>query len=166
VTLEEINRSTPEQFVEAVGWVFEHSLWVAERTWPRRPFPTLHDLHAAMVAEVDRAGAGEQLALLRAHPDLGTRASMTRASTREQAGAGLDSLTPEEFDSLATMNAAYRDKFGFPFLFAVKGSTKHDVLVALEKRLGSSVDDERREALRQAARIALFRLEATVKESQ
>ena len=107
---------------------------------------------------MDQATRDERLALLRAHPDLGTRARMSDASVGEQQGAGLDRLTAEEFDRLQQLNHAYREKFGFPFLFAVKGSTKHDVLAALERRLPSTPEEEFEEALRQVGRIALFRL--------
>ena len=108
---------------------------------------------------MEQATRDERLALLRAHPDLGTRARMSDASVGEQHGAGLDRLTPEEFDRLQRLNLAYREKFGFPFLFAVKGSTKHDVLAALERRLSAQPEDEFEEALRQVGRIAMFRLQ-------
>ena len=166
MTLSEINSGSREQFVDAIGWVFEHSPWVAERAWPHRPFATVEELHAAMVMELEKASIDEQLRLLRAHPDLGARVSMTSASRTEQAGAGLHNLTRDELDLLTRLNTAYRDKFGFPFLYAVKGSTKQDILQVLETRLESSPSDELREALRQSARIARFRLEATVKEKE
>lgn len=162
MTLADVNGYERAGFVENVGWVFEHSPWVAERAWAKRPFRSLDELHAAMTAEVSAASPEEQLALLRAHPDLGTRARMSTASTSEQAGAGLDSLTAEEFERLGRLNAAYRDAFGFPFLYAVKGSTKRDILRALEARLPSSREQELAEALRQVARIARFRLEELI----
>jgi 2-oxo-4-hydroxy-4-carboxy-5-ureidoimidazoline decarboxylase len=112
-----------------------------------------------MRAVVYAAGESEQLALLRAHPDLGARARMSTASVGEQQGAGLDRLTPEEFQRLQQLNLAYREKFGFPFLFVVKGSTKHDILAALERRLPADRDQEFQEALRQVHRIAIFRLQ-------
>jgi 2-oxo-4-hydroxy-4-carboxy-5-ureidoimidazoline decarboxylase len=140
--------------------LFEHSPWVADRALARGPFDTPDALHAALVEEVDRATPDEQLALLRAHPDLGARAKMTTASTAEQAGAGLDTLTPAEFDRLQTLNTAYRNKHGFPFILAVNGATKHDVLAAIERRLANSYETEFREALRQVCRIARFRLDA------
>ena len=96
----------------------------------------------AMTAQVEQANPEEQLALLRAHPDLGTRARVSDASQGEQAGAGLDHLTPAELERLTELNTRYRDKFGFPFLFAVKGSTKQQILRALEERLHASRDDE------------------------
>ncbi len=162
MTLIELNASDRDRFVAALGWVFEHSPWVAERAWERRPFASVGELHGAMVAEVLAARHEEQMALLRAHPDLGTRARMSDASTGEQAGAGLDGLTMAEFDRLQELNSAYRARFGFPFLFAVKGSTKHDVLGALAGRLSASPDDEVAEALRQVSRIASFRLEDAI----
>jgi OHCU decarboxylase len=151
-----------EPFVGALGWIFEASPWVAERAWIHRPFPSLDALHAAMVESVERAAPGEQLTLLRAHPDLGARARISRASQAEQSGAGLDQLTPDEFDRLTGLNAAYRARFEFPFLYAVKGSTKHDILRALDQRLGQSRETEYAEALQQVYRIARFRLEDTI----
>jgi 2-oxo-4-hydroxy-4-carboxy-5-ureidoimidazoline decarboxylase len=164
MTIDELNGADRDAFIRAVGWVFEGSPWVAERAWTERPFSSLDALHQTMVATVARATPAEQLALLRAHPDLGARAALTGASRREQAGAGLDSLTRDELDRLRALNAAYREKFGFPFLLAVKGSTKHDVLAALERRLPSARDVEHREALQQVYRIARFRLEEAVRQ--
>lgn len=149
------------RFLARVGWVFEHSPWVAERAWSKGPFADVDALHAAMVREVESATRDEQLALLRAHPDLGTRARMSTVSAGEQAGAGLDQLTPAEFDRLTRLNAAYHDRHGFPFLFAVKGATTHQILDALEARLERGRDEEFAEALRQVYRIAWFRLTET-----
>jgi 2-oxo-4-hydroxy-4-carboxy-5-ureidoimidazoline decarboxylase len=159
MTLDELNASSQPRFVETLGWIFEASPWVAERAWTARPFASVHDLHQAMTAAVDAATADARLALLRAHPDLGARARMSDASVGEQQGAGLDRLTPAEFERLQRLNLAYRQKFGFPFLFAVKGSTKHDILAALERRLPDDAERELEEALRQVYRIAMFRLQ-------
>ena len=163
MTLAELNALDRQAFVEAIGWVFEHSPWVAEQVCDGRPYPSLEMLHQRMVAQVEAAPRGRQLALLRAHPDLGTRARMSTASSAEQSGAGLDRLTPEEFERLQRLNSVYRGKFGFPFLFAVKGSTKYDILQALERRIPASPEEEHREALRQVYRIAEFRLRDTIK---
>ena len=162
MTLDELNASDRVRFVAELGSIFEESPWAAERAWPHRPFASVDALHRAMTAAVSAASHDEQLALLRAHPDLGTRAQMTRASAVEQAGAGFDRLTPDEFDRLQRLNSAYRDKFGFPFLLAVKGSTKHDVLAALTARLPATPDEEFAEAMRQVFRIAWFRLQDAV----
>ena len=162
MTLAELNRLDQVGLVEAVGWIFEHSPWVAVRAFDARPFADVDALHAAMTSQVECATFAERLALLKAHPDLGARARLSTASTEEQAGAGLDSLTPGEFEQLQRLNAAYRSRFGFPFLLAVKGSTKHDILRALQARMESSPEDEFREALRQVYRIARFRLEGLI----
>jgi 2-oxo-4-hydroxy-4-carboxy-5-ureidoimidazoline decarboxylase len=162
MTLRELNALDCTAFVDALGWVFEHSPWVAERAWHLRPFAEVAAVHGAMVRQVAAARPEEQLTLLRAHPDLGTRARISGASSGEQAGAGLDRLTAEEFARLDSLNRAYRDKFGFPFLYAVKGSTKYDILQALERRLADSPEREYEEALRQVYRIAEFRLKDTV----
>lgn len=159
MTIDEINALSRDGFIAALGWVFEHSPWVAERAWGHRPFATLEDLHAAMTSEVKRATHEEQLALLRAHPDLGARARMSTASADEQSGAGLDRLTPEEHQRLLAQNTAYREKFGFPFLYAVKGSTKYDILRALDQRLTATPQAEFEQALNRVYRIAGFRLQ-------
>lgn len=182
MTLAELNAKDRRAFVEAVGWTFEHSPWVAERAWEERPFSSLDALHDTMTGIVAAATYDEQIALLRAHPDLGTvrlkpdptgdasdvgrvrlqADRLSDASQREQTGAGLDTLTRDELDRLASLNAAYREKFGIPFLYAVRGSTTHDVLNALERRLPSTRDIEHEEALRQVYRIARFRLEDVI----
>jgi OHCU decarboxylase len=162
VTLADLNATDSRGFAGALGSVFESSPWVAERAWAKKPFATLDALHEAMTSAVSAASSEEQLALLRAHPDLGTRARMSGTSSREQQTAGLDTLTQEEFEHFTKLNAAYRERFGFPFLYAVKGSTKHAVLRALERRLLSTREAEYQEALRQVYRIARFRLEDAI----
>jgi 2-oxo-4-hydroxy-4-carboxy-5-ureidoimidazoline decarboxylase len=162
MTLEELNRMDRDAFTGALGWIFEHSPWVAERSWARRPFDSLASLHKAMVREVSDSDTDAQVALIRAHPDLGARARMSDASVGEQASAGLDRLTPAEFERLHRLNAAYGEKFGFPFIYAVKGSTKHDILRALEERLAGDPPAEHATALAQIYRIAQFRLEDTI----
>lgn len=163
ITLAQLNESDRHGFVEAIGWVFEDSPWVAAQAWTKRPFDNVNALHATMVTVVAHAERDQQLALLRAHPDLGTRARMTDASTGEQAGAGLDRLTPDDFARLQRLNTAYRERFGFPFLFAVKGSTSPQVLAALEDRLPREREEELEEALRQVYQIARLRLNDTVR---
>jgi len=158
MTVAELNRCDRTRFADALDGTFEGSRWVAERAWDRRPFSCLEQLHASMAAEVANATAEEQLALLRAHPDLGSRARMSDDSGDEQSGAGLDRLNPDTGDRLQRLNALYREKFGFPFLLAVKGRTVDDVLVALERRLGAGREVELVEALTQVYRIAGVRL--------
>jgi len=153
---DEINALSRVAFVDALGWVFEQSPWVAERAWEHRPFESLEALHKTMIEEVERASPEEQLALLRAHPDLGARTKMSAASTNEQAAAGLDQQTPDA--DLDKLNAQYREKFGYPFLFAVKGTSRSEVIETLHRRLAARPEEEFRESLRQVSRIAWWRL--------
>jgi OHCU decarboxylase len=164
MTLADLNRAEQAEFVSAIGWIYEHSPWVAERAWRQRPFASLEALLAALQAEVAAAEEADQLALLRAHPDLGARARMSEASAGEQSGAGLDRLNRVDYERLQQLNAAYRAKFGFPFLFAVKGSAPAAILAALDRRLGSDERSELAEALRQVHRIAEFRARDTIAE--
>jgi len=160
--ISDLNELDRNAFLSAIGHVYEDSPWVAERAWLKRPFASLDSLCETMNAEVTNASQQEQLSLLRAHPDLGTRARIGEASTREQAGAGLDRLDAEEYARLMRLNAEYQEKFGFPFLYAVKGSDKHRILSALAARLASNVEEEFAEALKQVFRIARFRLEEII----
>jgi len=160
MTIDELNQLDGREFVERVGWVCENSPWVAERAWPAAPFSGIEELHSALLRQVHSAPEPEKLALLNAHPDLGTRAQVSAASASEQQGAGLDQLTAEEFHELISLNERYRREFGFPFLFAVKGSTKHQILTSMRDRIDHRREEELEEALRQTARIIRFRLES------
>ena len=162
IALETLNAATPERFAELLDGVFEHSPWVAQRTAAARPFGSREDLHAALCAVVTAGAHFEQLALIRAHPELAGRAAvrkeLTADSTREQQGVGLDACTPEEFARLQRLNGAYNAKFGFPFVLAVRGHDRASIIAAFARRLENSSDAERVEALRQIGRIAAFRL--------
>ena len=162
MTLDHLNALDRASFVNQLGWIFEHSSWVAERSWERRPFASLDALHAAMVEEVEHATHEEQLALLCAHPDLGARAKLSAASAGEQAGAGLNQLNRKDYGTLQSMNSAYRQKFGFPFLYAVKGNTWEDISVALVVRMENDPEEEFPIALFEVFRIARFRLEGII----
>lgn len=160
--LAEINALDRAGFVAALGAVFEHSPWVADLAYAARPFADVATLHRAMVAAVATAGAERQLALIRAHPDLAGKAARAGAlgahSTREQAGAGLDRLSEEEFARFHRLNDAYQARFGFPFIIAVRDHDKASILAAFETRLAHDAAAERAEALRNIARIAELRL--------
>lgn len=149
-------------FVELLGGVFEASPWVARAAYAARPFASREALHAAMVAAVEDAGEARQLELIRAHPDLAGKAALagelTEASTREQAGAGLDRLGPEEYARFHALNDRYQARFGFPYVLAVRGHDKRSILADFELRLENDPERERRRALREIARIAGFRL--------
>lgn len=166
VPLDDLNRMDRERFVATLGGVFESSPWVADEAWRARPFAGVGELHAAMVRVVREASEERQLALIRAHPDLAGKAAiagdLTEASRSEQRGAGLDRLTPAEYARFQSLNRRYREKFGFPFVLAVRGHDKHGILAAFELRLDNDAAAERRRALDEIARIARFRLEDLV----
>jgi len=166
IGLAELNAMPAADFVAALSGIFEHSPWVAERTASRRPFPSRLDLHAAMRAVVAQASEAEQFALIRAHPELAGRAAvrkeLTAESTREQAGAGLDQCSPEEFARLQELNSAYNARFAFPFILAVRGHDRAAILTAFAQRVHNAIDHERRVALEQIGRIAFFRLNELV----
>lgn len=142
-----------EAFLARYGGVYEHSPWVAEACWPPPD-----DLAAAMRAVVDSAPRARKLALIRAHPELASRTRMAEASVTEQADVGLDRCSPEEFAAFQRLNAAYNARFGFPFIFAVKGATRAEILAAFEARLRNDPETEFETAIAQIHRIAGFRL--------
>src|SRR5262245_57464363 len=163
LTLEQINAMTAKAFRDALGGVFEHSPWVAERAAGARPFASVAALHAAMVDAVRRASREEQLALLRAHPDLAGKeakaGTMTRDSTSEQGSAGLDALSREEIERI---DRRYREQFGFPFIIAVRRHTKAGLFGEFERRLGNDAETELANGLEQVFLITRLRLDAMI----
>ncbi|CBJ42570.1 conserved protein of unknown function, transthyretin domain [Ralstonia solanacearum CFBP2957] len=161
-TLAQLNAMDAAQFVQALGGIYEHSPWVAVQAAGQRPFASADALAAAMRHAVDNAGEGAQLELVRAHPELAGKAAvrgeLTAESTREQAGAGLDQCSPKEFARLQALNARYHDKFGFPFILAVRGYDRHGIIDAFARRVEHDRDTELRASLAQIHRIASFRL--------
>ena len=154
-------------FVAVLGSIFEHSRWVAEIAWEARPFASIDQLHAAMVEAVGSANAAQQLALIRAHPELAGKEAaagmLTRDSKTEQASAGLDRCTAEELDRLRVLTKAYREKFGFPFVMAVSHRSKHEILAALAARVGNSRDEEFATCLTEIGKIGRLRLDALLR---
>ena len=163
-TLAELNRMDQADFTAALGATFEATPNIATATWFYRPFTSLDHLHQTMIACVQALSPSEQLALICAHPDLGSRVAMADASVKEQAGAGLDQLSAARYEQFQRLNQAYRTRFGFPFIIAVKHHTPETILKAFETRLQNSDSTERSQALTQIAQIARFRLEAWVSE--
>ena len=162
-TLDQLNTMPADTFVTVLAGIFEHSPWVPEAAAKQRPFKDIDTLHAAMSHIVESAGDDRQLALINAHPELAGKAAvrgeLTAESTREQSGACLGQCTQEEFDKLLRLNAAYREKFGFPFILAVRGYDRHGIIANFEARVNNSRADELRASLDQIYRIARFRLD-------
>ena len=168
LTITALNTMPPADFTARLGAIFEHSPWVAERASARRPYASVAQLHAAMADVVRGASEEERLRLIRAHPELAGRAAvrgeLTEESTREQKGAGLDQCSPEEFERMQDLNRRYNEKFGFPFVIAVKGHDRHSILRAFAERLGNAPEVEAAECIEQIIRIGGFRLADAVVE--
>ncbi len=168
-TLQSLSQSDQSQFVKLLGGIFEHSPWVAEIAWRARPFATIDALHAAMVEAVRTAELEAQLALISAHPELAGKeaaaGSLTQESKTEQASAGLDRCTSEELARLRALNKAYRDKFGFPFVMAVKHRSRHEILAALATRVASDREQEFNACLTEIGKIGRLRLDALLGSS-
>jgi 2-oxo-4-hydroxy-4-carboxy-5-ureidoimidazoline decarboxylase len=145
-------------FVARFAAVYEHSPWVAEGAWDARPFADRAALEQAMRDVVLAADRDRQLALLRAHPRLGSRLALTRFSRAEQSGAGIAAATLAEREKLAFLNRAYEQKFGFPFILAVRDASVPTILESCRTRIPHEAPAEFEESLRQVFRIAQFRL--------
>ncbi|MBI4785012.1 MAG: 2-oxo-4-hydroxy-4-carboxy-5-ureidoimidazoline decarboxylase [Oscillatoriophycideae cyanobacterium NC_groundwater_1537_Pr4_S-0.65um_50_18] len=157
-SISELNQMSQDTFTAALGAVFEDTPAIAHHAWNDRPFEDVSDLHQKMVQIVQHMSLAEQLALIKAHPDLGSKAQMAAASVQEQAGAGLDQLTPEEYDRIQALNQSYKEKFGFPFITTVRTQTKASIFAAFDRRLQNTIEAETQQALAEIAQIARLRL--------
>jgi OHCU decarboxylase len=166
ITVNEVNRLGEDEFVARFGLLYEHSPWVAEGAWRERRFDDLSELHEAFQRVVHDASPERQLDLIRAHPDLAGKAAiagdLTPESTREQASAGLDRLTPEEYEAFTKTNREYRERFDFPLIIAAREHTKETILAEAEARLKHSRSEEIETALSEIAKIAYLRLQDQV----
>jgi OHCU decarboxylase len=166
-TLDALNAADEAAFVARLGGIFEHSPWIAARAWKRRPFSSIEALHRSMCREVSSATRDEQIALIVAHPDLVGRAArcgmLTTASRDEQASAGLDRLSPQEIATFEELNAAYRARFGFPFVICVRESRKAAIVRGLRERVRNAREAEIETALAEIAKIARLRLDDAVR---
>jgi len=174
LTLHQLNAAGQAEFTALLDGVYEHSPWIAEAAWTQRPFASLAALEWALVQALAAAGRDKQLALIRAHPELAGKAmvakTLTAESTNEQGKAGLTDCTPEEFAKLQQLNADYNQRFGWPFILAVRGPrgqglTRHEIIATFERRLAGHPDFEFAECLRHIHRIAQIRLNDKFGES-
>jgi len=158
LSIAELNALDRGAFIARFGAVYEHSPWVAERAWAARPFADRDALAQAMQQAVLRAGRERQLELLRAHPTLGTRLALSGFSKAEQSGAGIEAASAADRAELQALNARYEERFGFPFILAVKNAALPDILASCRHRVAAAPQAEFDESLRQVFRIAGFRL--------
>ncbi|WP_346235254.1 2-oxo-4-hydroxy-4-carboxy-5-ureidoimidazoline decarboxylase [Lysinibacillus telephonicus] len=161
-TLEKLNSFTEGEFIKTFGEIFEHSPWIAKKALTNRPFSSIEAAFSTMKQIVEQSGEDAQLALIKEHPELGKRIKMSESSVREQSGAGLDSLTLEEYDIFSELNNAYMEKFNFPFIIAVAGKDKNDILLAMKERLSSTFEQEFQTALQQIYKIAKIRYDSII----
>lgn len=157
-TLTEVNQFSRVEFVAVFGAVFEVTPAIAAAVWQERPFASLRTLHQAMCEVVKGRDRAANLQLLQAHPDLGSRVKMAVASVQEQASVGLDALTEEEFAHFQQLNRTYRERFGFPFIIAVRNHTKDSILQQFEARSHNNTEQEYATALSEVMKIAWHRL--------
>ena len=166
VTLDQLNAMDRAGFVAAIGDVFEYADWVADAAFAGRPFATVTALHSAMIEAVNTAPSDKQLAFIRNHPELGSKVAqighLTDESKAEQGSLGLDRLSGEEFRRFETLNSAYREKFGFPFVICVRRHTRDSVLNQFSRRLRNTADNERATALHEISLITRLRLVSKV----
>ena len=150
-----------EEFLSVYGGIYEHSPWIAQAAYESgADLENVKSLHEAMKRAVAEGRHEQQLALIRAHPDLAGKLELTKESQSEQTGAGLDQCSPEEYEEFQTLNTAYKEKFGFPFIIAVKGHNRQSILENFRARIHNTPEDEFKTALEQINKIAGFRLEA------
>jgi 2-oxo-4-hydroxy-4-carboxy-5-ureidoimidazoline decarboxylase len=166
VSIQYVNQLSKQHFVSLVGDIFEHSAWVAEEVYPKRPFFSVEQLHGTMKEIVAQASVEKQLELLQAHPNLGANIAMTSASTAEQTKAGLQNLTQDEYEQFSSLNQTYMEKFPFPFILAVRGKQKEDIYKAMQNRLLNTEQAEFDTALEEVYKIAFFRLTDKVIEDK
>ena len=167
ISLPDLNGLDRTGFTRLLGEVFEHSPWVAERAWTRRPFASIDALHAAMLGAVRAAGADEQVALIRAHPELAGReaaeGTLTADSTSEQGRLGFTALSRAEIERVERANRAYREKFGFPCIVALRlHATRESVIAEMERRAGNDRAAEVAAALQQIGHITRGRLDKVI----
>lgn len=158
----DLNQMSQSAFTQALGAIFEDTPTIASQAWLVRPFGDLQHLHQAMAAVVLQMSPTEQLRLICAHPDLGCKFKMAEASVQEQATVGLDRLSAAEYAKFQQLNQAYKDKFSFPFIIAVRNHTKDSILAAFETRLTNAPDLEQQRAIAEILEIARWRLTLAV----
>lgn len=167
MTLSELNALDESAFTAAFGHIFEHSPWVAQRTHSKGPFPDFLTLHTVLCATMRTAPRGEQLALIRAHPDLAGRLAklnqLTPESTREQASAGLDAMGDRELAEFEKLNHAYRARFGFPFIICARLNDRESIMEAMQTRVLNTRAEEHENALAEIEKIAWLRLQDAIK---
>nr|WP_017554880.1 2-oxo-4-hydroxy-4-carboxy-5-ureidoimidazoline decarboxylase [Heyndrickxia coagulans] len=161
-TVNALNQTSLEEFAAILGGVFEDSPWIAEKAAAAKPFSSKERVFQAMVNILENSSKEQKLALIQAHPNLGGRMEMSAHSNTEQEGAGLKQLTRDEYEKFQAMNQRYMEKFGFPFILAVRGKGKKEIYQAMEARVNHGEEEEFETALKEICKIARLRLEEII----
>ena len=168
ISLATLNQYDREQFVESLGTIFEHSPWVADLAYESHPFESTHHLHQCMLENVKKSPEFQRMALICNHPELAGKeadaGTLTTESLKEQSGAGLNQCTADELAQLQSLNRAYQEKFDFPFVIAVTGLNKTQIIAALEARLKNSIAVEFDTSIAEIGKIGKIRLDALIDE--
>ena len=157
-----IDKLTETEFAKVFGNIFENASWISKKLYEQKPFKNFQDLSKKMIIIFEASDNKEKLKILNSHPDLADKTkigSLTPDSSKEQNSVGLDKCTEKEFNKFKNLNSEYKNKFGFPFIFAIKGKKKLDILLNFKKRILSNKNDEFNEGLSQVVQIANLRLE-------
>ena len=164
--LNKINKLSKTEFTEVFGNIFENASWIAEKLYTLKPFKNFEDLSQKMLNIFENIDKEKKLKILNSHPDLADKTkigSLTQDSNKEQNTAGLDKCSEEEFNEFKKLNKKYKEKFGFPFIYAVKGKSKNEILNNFKERINNSLENEFLEAKKQVKKIATFRLEELIR---
>ena len=159
--INKINKLHKSEFIKVFSNIFENSIWISEELYKLKPFDSFDDLSTKIMDIFENTTNEKQMEILKAHPDLATKTrigSLTMDSKKEQNSAGLDKCTEEEFNEFKSLNLEYKKKFGFPFIFAVKGKSKLEILSNFRKRISYDINIEFGEAKKQVKKIASLRL--------
>ena len=163
IDIKKINSLDKSEFLSIFGNVFEKSKWISEKAFDKKPFKNLESFVSEIIGIYENSDNKTILEILNLHPELAVEKKLTTDSEVEQSKANLKQCTPEEFDQFKKLNIEYKKKFNFPFIIAVKGKNKNDILNYFRERINNSVDEEFLEAKKQVKKIATFRLEEIIK---
>ena len=165
--INKINKLSQSEFIEVFANIFENAIWIAEKLYEQKPFDDLKHLSYKILDIFENASKENQLKILNSHPDLANKTkiySLTPDSKKEQSNAGLDQCSEEEFNEFNNLNYKYKKKFGFPFIYAVKGKSKMEILTNFRKRVLCDIDVEFIESKKQVKKIASLRINELMKK--
>ena len=162
-SIDTFNKLNKSEFLSTFGNVFERTEWIAEKCYDSKPYNNVQELVNKMMEVFENSIKEKHLKILNSHPDLAVKKKLTKESENEQANANLNQCTNEEFEEFNKLNEKYKKKFGFPFIIAVKGKNKNEILNSFRQRITNNINSEFEEAKKQVKKIANFRLSEIIK---